>query len=218
MGELAARFPLVVLGASTDYLRDAIPIPCVDSTNWQASYDVVKDLIELGHRRIAIVSLNSEHCNYQDRLSGYLSAHADAGLAVDPRDLVLFPAGFDGNCERIVEQWVERGLRQQSLPTAAFTCDLGTTLLVLKTLRESRISVPDDMSIVCFDDSPLFDHTTPLVTAVRQPLLEMGRRATERLLGRFGRGGVAPDHDGTELLPTRLISRASVAAPPTSRR
>ena len=215
LGDLAARLPLVAVGASTHYLQDEFDVPCVDSTNRQGSYEAVKQLIDLGHRRIAIICLNSEHCNYHDRLTGYLSAHADAGLSIDPRDMVLFPAGFDGNCQLIVNEWMRSCLEQQSLPTAAFICDLRTTLMVLTCLRESGISIPGDMSVVCFDDSPMFDHTTPLITSIRQPLFEMGKRATERLLARFDKGIILPDRMGTEQLPTQLMTRASVGPPRT---
>ena len=132
-----------------------------------------------------------------DRLVGYRRALAAAGLTpVGPDDMVLFP---------ILRQW--RGSRTRSrngccasgrkgsLPTAIFACDYLMTLATLRVLRRHGLRVPEDISLVGFDDPLSAAHLTPPLTTVRQPVYRLGRRAAQRLLQAL-QGQVPPARHG----------------------
>jgi DNA-binding LacI/PurR family transcriptional regulator/DNA-binding transcriptional regulator YhcF (GntR family) len=207
--------PYVVVGSSGvafDPERYA-GIPLVDTTHRQGSYDAVRHLIELGHTRIAVVNCRLAGNTHYERLQGCLSAVADAGLYIAPQDLILFPDRDSAAMDNLLEMRFDECLSSHRLPTAIFACDLADGLMTFAGLRRHGIAIPDDISLICYDDSIVFEHTTPPITAVRQPVFEMGRRATERLLACLRNGEPIQDTAGTELIPTQLIMRASTGRP-----
>jgi LacI family transcriptional regulator len=136
-----------------------------------------RHLIELGHTRIAHLEGPSDHLDAVDRAMGYRRALRDAGIRVDPG--LVVPAGFlapDGLAA------VERLLDSRRSFTAIFAandeCAYGAHL----GLHRRGVRVPEDVSLVGFDDLPGSSFTTPPLTTVRQPLEEIGRRAARSLL------------------------------------
>jgi DNA-binding LacI/PurR family transcriptional regulator len=96
------------------------------------------------------------------------------------------------------------------LPTAVFAADYETTLVLLKVLRERGVRVPDEVSVVGFDDPASAAFLDPPLTTVRQPVEQLGRRAVQKLTDAL-RKGVVPE--GTELLAPELIVRQSTSSP-----
>ena len=195
----------VAVGLSSQAPEDTA-LPCVDTDNVRGASEAVRHLLGLGHRRIALVNLAISQSNHSDRLEGYRRAMAAAGAAVTPSDMVLFPAYDATRFEDHIEEWLLRVRAVGPLPTAIFACDYHMALATLRVLRRHGLRVPEDISLVSFDDPLSAAHLTPALTTVRQPVYRLGRRAAQRLLQTLQ--GNSPLH-GMEILPTELIIRDS---------
>ena len=207
----------VAVGISSTDPADAV-LPCVDTDNVRGASEAVRHLLGLGHRRIAVVNLATANSNHHDRLEGYRRTMAAAGVPTLPSDLVLFPTHDSGRFEDRIEEWLLRVRAEGPLPTAIFACDYLMALATLRVLRRHGLCVPDDISLVAFDDPLSAAHLTPPLTTVRQPIYRLGRRAAQRLLHALqGKSRL----QGMEILPTELIIRDSarrVAAGHTTER
>ncbi len=201
----AARIPFVAAGMSSHLPADSA-LPFVDTDNEQGTTDAIQYLLALGHRRIAIVNLATSQANYHDRLEGYRRTLAAAGTPVDLRDLLLYPIyeadGFEGR----IEAWLSQFLASGSLPTAIFACDYFMAISTIRVLRRCGLRVPEDVSVVAFDDPFSAEHLTPALTTVRQPVYQMGLRSARRLMEAL-RTGELPR--GAEILPNQFIVRES---------
>lgn len=183
-------------------------IVSVGSTNYAGGVQATRHLLELGHRRIGFAGGPPASAASRERLQGFLSAMSSASVEVDP-ELVLeqdftFLAGLE---------MATRMLDRSQRPTAVFAgCD-AAALGVLEAAHRHRLRVPEDLSVVGFDDTYAALSTAPLLTTVRQPIIEMGRVALRTLLQQ-ARGERADSHHVQ--LSTRLIVRSSTA-PPSAR-
>jgi DNA-binding LacI/PurR family transcriptional regulator len=205
----AAGVSYVAVGISSNDPADAA-LPCVDTENQRGAKDAVSYLLSLGHRRVALINLATASANHHDRMEGYRQALAAAGLSVGAGDLVLLPEYQISRFECRVEEWLLEALEFDRLPTAVFACDYLMTLATLRVLRRHGLRVPEDISVVGFDDPLSAEHLTPPLTTVRQPVYRMGRRASERLLAELIAGTVSY---GLEMLPTELVVRESACPP-----
>jgi LacI family transcriptional regulator len=134
-------------------------------------------LIGLGHRRIAHIAGPTNHPDAIERKEGFLRAHRDAGLSVDPRLVV------DGDYLEEGGLLAVRRLLKTKLRFTAIFCANDQTLWGARLgLHEQGLEVPRDMSLVGFDDMPQCMYMTPPVTTVRQPIHEMGRAAARAVL------------------------------------
>ncbi|MFF1718479.1 LacI family DNA-binding transcriptional regulator [Streptomyces sviceus] len=176
----------------------------VGAANWQGGVTATEHLLALGHERIAVVAGHQRRMCSSARVAGYRSALAAAGIRQRPE--YVRHAG-DESAARL------RTLELLDLPeppTAVFVCSDHMALGVYEALAERGLRVPDDISVVGFDDLPEARWTTPALTTVRQPLSEMAATAL-RLLVRMMEGD-RPESTRTEL-STRLVERASTAPP-----
>lgn len=177
----------------------------VGATNWEGSREATEYLLALGHTRIATIMGAPEQDNALARLSGYQTALIQAGLIVDES---LVRTGAYGVSAGYECAWHLISLDDR--PTAIFaSCD-DTALGALRALREAGLRVPEDISLVGFDDMPVAAWLDPPLTTVRQPLVEMGAAAVD-LVHRTRTGAGRPLR--TELA-TELVVRASAMAPP----
>jgi LacI family transcriptional regulator len=178
----------------------------VGSTNWQGAYDAMRYLLDLNHRRIAIIADQPGLSVSSTRLEGYKAALEAHGIAYDP-DLVQ----RDNFMAPYTWRLVENLLSLDSPPTAIFTTGDMQAIQVIQTLRLKNIRVPEDISVVGFDDLPQASLISPGLTTVCHPMYELGRVAAETLLRQIEHPGLAPQHIQLE---TRLIIRESCAARP----
>lgn len=206
--EQIAMIPGIVGETPLVYV-DRSPLRCnVDSVlvdNVRASYEATRHLLELGHRRIAIVTEPLNLLNAADRLMGYRRALRSYGMAAE-RPLVR-----TGDNTEDSGYW--RGLellRLADRPTAILVCNNLMTLGVLAALRESGVTCPREVSLVGFDDFEWSSFLHPPLTMVRQPASELGAAAAKAVLKRVRHS----DQYGTErvVLLTQLIVRESTAA------
>jgi LacI family transcriptional regulator len=207
-----AGFPYVATGFSTPHQADA-HICSIDVDNRMGAALTVEHLIELGHSKIATINLSLSNANHFDRLDGFQQAMVRAGLSIRPDHILVHPTYFTNRYESIIGGWITRLKSLDALPTAIFVSDYLVTLATLRVLRREGISIPDDISIVCFDDPISAADMTPPLTTVRQPVVQLGRAAAFRLIKSLQADGDVPPLQGVEVLPTKLMVRESTAPP-----
>ena len=177
----------------------------VGAANWQGGVTATEHLLSLGHERIAVITGRRRTMCSGARLAGYRSALASAGLPHRPE--YIRHAGFD---EAVARRHMRELLDLSQPPTAVFVCSDRMALGVYDAVAERGLRVPDDVSVVGFDDLPEARWAAPALTTVRQPLSEMAATAL-RLLVRM-MDGDRPESTRTEL-STRLVPRDSTAPP-----
>lgn len=180
-------------------------VPSIGSTNWAGGHEATTHLLGLGHRRIGHLSGAGGSVPARERLAGYRSALEDAGVPHDP-GLVTgggfsYEAGFAGAQEL---------LELEDPPTALFAASDEAALGAFEAARQAGLRVPEDLSVVGFDDTLLARWASPKLTTVRQPLHAMGEMAVERAITLLA-GGSRRVHPLQ--LQTSLVERSSTAAP-----
>jgi LacI family transcriptional regulator len=198
LAELQA--PVVLVDPVTDPVAD---LPSVGADNWSGARAATEHLIALGHRRIAtITGRPGALCSWQ-RLDGYRAALAAAGLPIDPS--LIADGDFRSDSASAAADAL---LRRPDRPTAIFTASDEQAMAVYEVARRLGLRIPDDLSVVGFDDITATGWMSPPLTTVRQPLADMAALAVRLLL--------APDPvtaKRQERLPTTLVQRASTAPP-----
>ncbi|MEV5319462.1 LacI family DNA-binding transcriptional regulator [Streptomyces sp. NPDC052687] len=196
------RIPFVMI----DPLLEPPPgVVSVGAANWQGGVMATEHLLSLGHERIAVLAGPRRTLCGGARLAGYRSALASAGLPHRPEYI-----RHTGPDEAAARRQARELLDLPQPPTAVFACSDRMALGVYEALAERGLRVPDDLSVVGFDDLPEARWASPALTTVRQPVSEMAATAL-RLLVRL-MDGDRPESTRTEL-STRLIARESTAAP-----
>lgn len=179
----------------------------VGATNWLGGVQATEHLLSLGHTRLAFVGAQPASTPANERLAGFRNALETAGL--DPNAAVVTPGTFDYDdglaCTEL--------LRTRDRPTAIFAASDAVALGVLEAARQVGLRVPEDLSVVGFDDTFAAQAASPQLTTVRQPLTQMGRMAMQ--------AAVEGARDGARLSPpvqlaTTLVVRGSTAPPPPS--
>lgn len=180
----------------------------VDVDNVQASCDAVRHLIELGHEKIVHFSgpEYSKHSN--ERIEGVRRAFSRSRLIYNDEVAVEAGDSFESGYETALNYFSEEGRE-----TTAITCynDL-VALGAMKALRELNFTVPDDVSVVGFDDLNLLDYFPIPLTTVRVPKQEMGSRAADLLLQQVQ--GTTSNSSQRISLDADLVVRSSTASPP----
>jgi DNA-binding LacI/PurR family transcriptional regulator len=172
--------------------------------NVQASLDATRHLIGLGHRRIAYLGDRHGYQSDAERHAGYRRALEEVGLPFEPR-LVVHGDGKPEGAEAGIAELLALKLP----PTAIFCYNDMTALGAMRQLRDRGLRIPEDISIVGFDDLYISQYMNPPLTTVRQPMRLMGRMAMETLLQIFA--GAESGHDIK--VPGELIVRHTTAAP-----
>lgn len=145
--------------------------------NEYGAWLAMRHLLELGHRRIAFVCGPEDNVDAAERLQGYRRALEEAGIKADPR--LIVQGNFHENSGLLAASHL---LDSQQQFTAVFAANDLSAYGVRLCLYRKGIRVPDDVSLVGFDDLPGSAYTTPPLTTIRQPLYDMGRIATHSLL------------------------------------
>lgn len=195
--------PLVVIDPAGSPAMDA---PTVGATNWAGGMAATEHLLRLGHRRIGFVAGPPRLLCSRARLDGYRAALDRAGISVEESLIVpgdfSHESGFTG-CGALLDL-------AEPPPTALFAASDQMAMGAVEALRRRGLRVPEDMSVVGFDDLPEVRWSAPPLTTVRQPLAEMGKLAVRTVL-RLTEGEEL-DSPRVELA-TELVVRASTAPP-----
>jgi LacI family transcriptional regulator len=191
-------------------LVDPLEVPrmslvSVGATNWAGGLDATRHLIELGHTDIAYIGGPAGSACDVARTHGYLAAMQQAGLHPDLSEVIHGPFTF--------EQGLSAGLEVLSRPvppTAVFAASDVTAMGVMEAARTLGLSVPQQLSIVGFDNTLLAHTSSPRLTTVHQPVEEIGQTAVETIL-KLARGELLPSKRVE--LATHLIVRDSTDVP-----
>jgi LacI family transcriptional regulator len=184
--------------------------PYVFMDDTLAAREITDHLLDQGHRRIAFVDGPADHTAAARRREGYLTALEARGVA--PNVDWILPGDFDSLSGF---EAAERLLDLPVPPTAIFAANDGMAVGVLAAAVKRRLSVPGELSVVGFDDSPAAASAWPRLTTVHQPVAAMAEAATEMLIDGFGdkrfRGRTL-----ARQLDHHLVDRASTAPPQRS--
>jgi DNA-binding LacI/PurR family transcriptional regulator len=198
-----AHVPYVLIDPAAE-LPDP-KVATVGATNWAGGFSAARHLLLLGHRRIGVISGPAAMQCSRARISGYSAALASAGVEVDPA-LVRH-----GNFHHIGGYQAARELFELSEPpTAIFAGSDEQAFGVAEAARVTGRRIPEDLSVVGFDDLPISRWFSPPLTTVRQPLAEMGRIAAEMLVAMIEQ---REPHGRQVELATELIVRSSTVPP-----
>ena len=195
----AAGVPIVLLDPVS---QPPASVSSVGAANWAGGHAAAELLLGLGHRRLAVVAGRREHLYSQARVDGFRSAVGMLGDGLAP--VVAYADWTREGARRVALEL----LRAAEPPTAIFACSDHMALGVYEAAEECGIRIPDDVSVVGFDDLPEGEWVRPRLTTVEQPIVDMGAAALRMLLRL--RSGAAT---GTlrEELSTRLLLRESTA-------
>lgn len=224
------RVDVLVMGGSQGHvqaIRDLIELgtPVVTYDNPQANMALdgvevdnagaaalaTRHLIEAGHTDIGIIAGPHQlgHETAVARLRGWQDALEHAGLPIQPRLIE------EGGWTRVGgAAAMARMLDSGPPPTALFSSSYRMTIGAMATLAERGVRVPDDMSLVSFDDVELFRHTAPPITVVAQPVPEIAAALAQRVVERTRPKDSLASEVCCRVLPCELIVRGSVAAGP----
>lgn len=197
------NIPLVLLDT---YLVGA-PIDALVPDNEWGGYQAIQHLAALGHRRIGIIEGPAKYRTLTDRLWGALRAAHDLGITI--------PAAYRPTPQSSGHPWkgyreMKRLLALPEPPTAVFAISDKTAFGALEAIREAGLRIPDDISLIGFDNEVRAEHTTPPLTSLHVPKRQLGTLAVQRLLARIADPSLPPVRT---CLPTTLVVRQSTQAP-----
>ncbi|MBM2615763.1 substrate-binding domain-containing protein [Actinoplanes sp. LDG1-06] len=178
-------------------------VPSVGATNFNGGMAATAHLLDLGHRRIGFIEGPPGAMVAIARLHGYHAALSQRGLTGDPALMMAGPFTFETGFSAALEL-----LAREPRPTALFASNDGQALGAIEAARTLGLRVPEDVSVVGFDDINAARWSAPPLTTVRQPFAEMGRVAMRRLLRLIAGDELASPRVE---LATQLIIRKSTA-------
>jgi LacI family transcriptional regulator len=197
--------PVVVVG----YHRNGQIFNAVDIDNIDGGYKATKHLIEHGHRHIGCITGPSIAQSAQDRTAGYIKALEEAGIMYDPSQIVegayglgSHAAGFHG---------MKRLLKTHPETSAVFAHNDRMASGAMSAIQQSGLRVPDDLSVVGYDDTPEAEYASPPLTTIRQPTVRVGEEAVRLLLRLIDDPGRSVEQI---LMPVDLVVRGSVGRNP----
>lgn len=188
--------PTIVLN---NYLEE--PINCIGIDNRNAAKDVVRSFVQLGHKNIATISGDLSTQAGKMRLEGFQEALKEANLAVPAENIV------QGDFLRTPARAAAiKLIKLKERPTAVFAASDVMAFELIDVARANNVAIPDDLSIIGFDDNPLNVNSSVRLTTVSQPLMEMGRLGVEHLKQISNAEAPLPLK---MMLPAKLVVRSS---------
>jgi LacI family transcriptional regulator len=176
--------------------------------NAKGSCEAISYLLRLGHRRIGILSGPTSLTTGQGRLQGYAEAHEDAHLSVDPQLVQQVSFKRESGIEA-----VDQLLALPEPPSAIFAANNLLGEMAMFAIRAHGLRMPEDISLLMFDDVPWASLTTPQITVVAQPISHLGSCAVEQLILRLQNPAATVQEARTVVLESELIMRESCAPP-----
>jgi LacI family transcriptional regulator len=171
--EYARRVPIVVTGRS----MKGSNIASMRADDFEGAHRATRHLVELGHRRIAHIALPQDHADSLERLKGYRQALDEGGIAFDPKLVVAADFNEPGGAQAI-----HHLLDTQQSFTAVFASSDQTAYGARLALYQRGIRVPEDVSLIGFDDLPGSRYVIPPLSTIHQPVYELGQAAARVLL------------------------------------
>ena len=177
--------------------------PIVKVNNFAGAYSAVKYLLTMGHRKIIYLAGIEGTKTNQERKKGYLSALKD--VHINWKKELVADFRLDTAYQKIIHHWPHLK-NSDELPTAIFAANDLMAIGALKAFAQLKVRVPEDISIIGFDNIPFSDCTYPPLTTIAQPTYQMGQKAVETLLKMIDKKKIKKSVE----LETELIKRDSV--------
>lgn len=197
LGKVAAQKPLILI----DRYFEGYDLPYVSTDNFEGAYQATKLLLESGHERILCIQGPEISITTKERVRGYKEAIQKMG---NPEYLMI-----KGNDFSIQNGYIETelALTLKNRPTAIFAQSSTILLGVIEALNEHKIKVPEDISLISFDDNLYLDYLNPPITRIAQPLVNIGVIAVKMLMQKITEG---TDLHSSILLKPNIIKRDSI--------
>ncbi|MFI8593120.1 LacI family DNA-binding transcriptional regulator [Microbacterium sp. NPDC078428] len=193
--------PIVAIDPHTGHAE----LPTVESDSFGGALQAMQYLLSLGHRRIGFLAGRPDLRSSAARDAGYRKALRDAGLEADP---ALVRVGL--YIPETAREQAHLLLAQPDRPTAVFAANDLSAIAVMEAGAALGLRVPEDLSVIGFDDVPEASRVVPALTTVRQPMRRLGALAAEFVTAQLA--GHRPDPLHVQL-PTRLVVRGTTAPP-----
>ena len=191
---------------SVEYIMGAEDVPFIGIPDRKATAEAVGYLLDIGHRKIACFTAPMQYSVLKERYAGYLSAFEARGLNHDP-SLVFSNPLFERSGD--VQQYLAiKDVLSTHEFTAAMTFSDDTAEMLMRAAHDLGISVPDDLSVIGFDDRPTSAYFVPSLTTVRQDAYALGYGAGEMIFELISTGQTS-----SRLLDANLIQRESSSSP-----
>lgn len=180
------------------------PKNLIMSMDRQSAAEVAEHLARLGHRRIAMIMGPRTYRSAIERLEGFSNALADRGLSLPPEFIAEGSYTFESGaaCADVL-------LSRTPRPTAIFAGNDETAAGVYRTAYLRGVKIPDELTVIGFDDSPLASRLCPSLTTMRQPIRDMGRMAAEKLVAKVSGLADAPAITATTVVPHLVVRESS---------
>lgn len=191
--------PLVIL----DRNLPEVAVDTVRGDTYGGAYRLANHLLTLGHRELAILTGPHHVSTSVERVDGVIQALQEQGLTIDQRHIIYGEFSVESGYAMAQQLLNQPG----HVPTAIVTCNNFIAVGLSQLLRERGLCVPQDLSVVTFDDLPVSWGNEPFLTVAMQPANEMGQRATELLLRRIETSTPLPPQH--LVLPVEIIVRRS---------
>lgn len=170
------QIPVVSMEENTIFLEG----DCVQTSCTVGAYEIVEHLIRRGHRKIALIKGKEASMTAEERITGYYRVMEDYGIPVQKEFIVCGNYTYGGGCQAIKKLW---GLHEK--PTAVFISNYDMSMGAMEAVRDLEIRIPEELSIVTFDDFELSVLVRPKLTSVRQPLVKLADSACDLLIRRM---------------------------------
>lgn len=191
---------------SVEYILGADDIPYIGIPNREITSQAVGHLLDLGHRKIACFTAPMQYSVLKERYTGYLDAFETRGLTPD-LSLVFSNPLFEQSGDMQQYLAIKEVLKSHTF-TAAMTFSDDTATMLLRAAHELGIAVPNNLSVIGFDDTSISAYCVPSLSTVRQDAYELGYGAAEMILELISTGKTS-----NKILSANLIQRESVSTP-----
>lgn len=192
--------PIVLI----DRYFPAVPTNYVMIDNFRAAYEAIDHFIKMGYCHIGIVTTDSGQLQMQERMEGYMAALKDHKIPFNKR--LVKKVSFDVPREKSVEE-IREMLAGIKRPAAVFFTTNYLGIYGLESIKQLGLNIPEDIAVISFDDHDLFRLHTPGITAVSQPISEMGKQAVNILIRALN----GEEQLQQLVLPAMLVKRESCA-------
>lgn len=181
-----AGIPVVMLDQIPASMRH-FPVDCVISDNYRGGALLAEHLLEKGHTKVWIMEQYLDSYTIEQRIQGFVDVYQKNGIDLLKQQDSFPPVSFGSTAETIIQSNLhfQKLIDSSDPPTAVFFDCYLSAMGGLSAASQARISVPQDISFVCFDDDPLFKTMSATMTCVSQDLTSMGKHAVELLLKRI---------------------------------
>ncbi|AUG57744.1 LacI family DNA-binding transcriptional regulator [Acetivibrio saccincola] len=173
----------------------------INTNNYQSAYDIAKHFIELGHKNIGIVTGDLEKLSGKTRFEGFKQALKDYNIDL-PDNFI----GYGDFTEPSGYQAMKSILQSPKLPTAVFVCNDTMAIGAYKAIEESNLKIPDDISIIGFDNIKISEYMSPPLTTVNICLSEIAKTATRLLIESVEKGAIEPVE---KIIDVKMVKRKS---------